>query len=72
MKSLLVGTRHYHCKVCNCHDTCAYGYKQSEILSRLVGLGWEWYCFGLACGESYDFMLLAFCFDFNECFSFGM
>jgi hypothetical protein len=40
--------------VYNCHDSCAYGYKRSGILSRLVGLGWDWYGFGLACVESYD------------------
>jgi hypothetical protein len=54
MKSLLVGTGCYLCKVYNCHDSRAYGYKQSGILSRLVGLGWEWYCFGLACVDLYD------------------
>jgi hypothetical protein len=37
MKSLLMGTGHYLCKVYNYHDTRACGYKQSGILSRLDG-----------------------------------
>jgi hypothetical protein len=42
--------------VYNCHDSRAYGYKRFEILSRLVGLEWDWNWngFGLACVESYD------------------
>jgi hypothetical protein len=54
MKSLLMGTEHYLYKVYNCHDSRAYGYKRSRILSRLVGLGWDWNGFGLACVELYD------------------
>jgi hypothetical protein len=54
MKSLLVGTGKYHCKVYNCHDSHAYSYKWSEIISRLVGLGWDWNGFGLACVVLYD------------------
>jgi hypothetical protein len=54
MKSLLMGTGRYLCKVYNCHDRHAYGYKQSGILSRLVGLGWDSNGFGLVCVESYD------------------
>jgi hypothetical protein len=54
MKSQLVGTGRYLCKVYNCHDSRAYGYKRSGILSRLVGLGWDWNGFGLACVELYD------------------
>jgi hypothetical protein len=56
MKSLLVGTGRYLCKVYNCHDSRAYGYKRFGILSRLVGLEWDWNWngFGLACVESYD------------------
>jgi hypothetical protein len=54
MKSLIIGTGCYLCKVYNYHDWHAYGYKRSGILSGLAGLGWEWYCFGLACVESYD------------------
>jgi hypothetical protein len=44
------------CKVYNYHDTCAYSYKRSGILSRLVGFecGMVWFEFGLACMESYD------------------
>jgi hypothetical protein len=38
MKSLLIGTRHYLCKVYNYHDSRACGYKQSRILSRLDGV----------------------------------
>jgi hypothetical protein len=41
-------------KVYNCHDSCAYSYKRSRIISRLVGMGWDWYDFDLACVESYD------------------
>jgi hypothetical protein len=37
MKSLLVGTGRYLCKVYNYHDCLACGYKWSEILSRLDG-----------------------------------
>jgi hypothetical protein len=36
MKSLLVGTGHYLCKVYNYHDSCACGYKQSGILPKIV------------------------------------
>jgi hypothetical protein len=46
MKSLLVGTGRYLCKVYNCHDSRAYGCKWSRILSRLVGMGWDWNGFG--------------------------
>jgi hypothetical protein len=38
MKSLLVGTGRYLCKVYNYHDSRACDYKRSEILSRLDGL----------------------------------
>jgi hypothetical protein len=38
MKSLLVGTGRYLCKVYNYHDSRAYGYKQSGILFWLDGL----------------------------------
>ena len=38
MKSLLVGTGRYLCIVYNYHDSQACGYKQSMILSRLVGM----------------------------------
>jgi hypothetical protein len=54
MKSILVGTGRYLCKVYNYHDNRAYGYKRSGILSRLVDSGWDWSGFGLACVESYD------------------
>jgi hypothetical protein len=37
MKSLLVGTGHYLCKVYNYHDSRACGYKRSGILFRLDG-----------------------------------
>jgi hypothetical protein len=42
------------CKVYDCHDSRAYDYKRSGILSRLVGLGWDWNDFGLAYVESYN------------------
>jgi hypothetical protein len=38
MKSLLVGTRRYLCKVYNYHDSWACGYKRFEILFWLDGL----------------------------------
>jgi hypothetical protein len=38
MKSLLVGTGCYLCKVYNYHDSRAYGYNRSEILFLLDGL----------------------------------
>jgi hypothetical protein len=38
MKSLLVGTGHYLCKVYNYHDSRACGYKRSGILFCLDGL----------------------------------
>jgi hypothetical protein len=38
MKSLLVGTGHYVCKVYNYHDIQACIYKQFEILFLLDGL----------------------------------
>jgi hypothetical protein len=38
MKSLLMDTRHYVCKVYNYHDSRACGYKRSEILFWLDGL----------------------------------
>jgi hypothetical protein len=40
--------QHYLCKVYNYHDSQAYSYKRSEILSRLDGLGVKWFGFGLA------------------------
>jgi hypothetical protein len=53
MKLLLVGTTRYLCKVYNYHDSRAYDYKRSGILSRLVGFGcalfWFWFWFSL-CG----------------------
>jgi hypothetical protein len=48
MKSLLVGTGRYLCKVYNYHDSRACSYKWSEILSRLDGLDVELFGFGLA------------------------
>jgi hypothetical protein len=46
MKSLLVGTGHYLCKVYNYYDSHACGYKQSGILPRLDSwdVGWlKWF-----------------------------
>jgi hypothetical protein len=48
MKSLLVGIGCYLYKVYNYHDSQACGNKWSGILSRLDGLGVEWFGFGLA------------------------
>jgi hypothetical protein len=48
MKSLLVGIGCYLYKVYNYHDSRACGNKWSGILSRLDGLGVEWFGFGLA------------------------
>jgi hypothetical protein len=47
MKSLLVGIGRYLCNVYNYHDSRACSYKRSGILSRLYGLGVEW--FWLSC-----------------------
>jgi hypothetical protein len=38
MKSLLVGTGRYLCKVYNYHDSRACDYERSGILFQLVGL----------------------------------
>jgi hypothetical protein len=38
MKSLLVGTGRYLCKVYNYHDSRACSYKRSGILPRIVGM----------------------------------
>jgi hypothetical protein len=40
MKSLLVGTGCYLCKMYNYHDSRACGYMRSRILSRLDGFGY--------------------------------
>jgi hypothetical protein len=39
---------------CTTVVTIMHGYEQTGILSRLVGMGWNWYGFGLACVELYD------------------
>jgi hypothetical protein len=49
MKSVLVGTGHYICKVYNNHDSQACGYKRYGILSRLDGLGVELFGYGFGC-----------------------
>jgi hypothetical protein len=49
MKSLLVGTGRYHCKVYNYHDSRACGYKRSRILPRIEGMVWEWDSFVVLC-----------------------
>jgi hypothetical protein len=51
MKSLLVDTGRYLCKVYKYHDIRACGYKRSGILLRIEGicLGVEWYGFWLSC-----------------------
>jgi hypothetical protein len=38
--------------VYNYHDSHAYGYKQSEILTRLVGIGLVWLWMGISLGET--------------------
>jgi hypothetical protein len=48
MKSLLMGTGRYLCKVYTYHDSRACGYKRSGILPSLDGFGVEWFGFGLA------------------------
>jgi hypothetical protein len=40
MKSLLVGTGRYLCKVYNYHGSRACSYKQSGILPRIEGMVW--------------------------------
>ncbi len=52
MKSLLMGTGRYLCKVYNYHDSRAYSYKRSGILFWLDGFGWEWGGIGQAFVES--------------------
>jgi hypothetical protein len=47
MKSLLVGTGSYLFKMYNYHDSRACSYKWTRILSRVDGLGVEWFGFGL-------------------------
>jgi hypothetical protein len=45
MKSLLMGTGRYLCKVYNYHDSQAYGYKRSGISFDYMvwmGMGWYW------------------------------
>jgi hypothetical protein len=45
----------YLCKVYNCHDSSAYGYKRPVILFWLDDMVWmEWDDSGLACVEPYD------------------
>jgi hypothetical protein len=57
MKSLLVGTGHYLCKVYNYHDSRACGYKWSGILFRLDG-----YWMGLVLVRVWNFVLtFVFC-----------
>jgi hypothetical protein len=54
MKSLLVGTGYYLCKVYNYYDSRACSYKQYGIFPRIEGmvlilvLGTEWFGYGLA------------------------
>jgi hypothetical protein len=42
MKSLVMGTGRYLCKVYNYHDSRACGYKRSGIFPRIEDLVWEW------------------------------
>jgi hypothetical protein len=52
MKSLLMCTGRYLCKVYNYHDSQACSYKQSGILPRIEGMIWEWDGFGLVFVEA--------------------
>jgi hypothetical protein len=53
MKSLLMGTGRYLCKVYNYHDSQISGCRRSGILFRLDGLVWrEWDGFGLVFVET--------------------
>jgi hypothetical protein len=56
MKSLLVGIGCYLCKVYNYHDSRACGYKRSEILPRIEGIGLdvEWSNFWFSCVKLCD------------------
>jgi hypothetical protein len=47
MKSLLIGTGRYVCKVYNYHDSQACGYTRSGVLPRIDGMVWEWFCYGM-------------------------
>jgi hypothetical protein len=49
-----MGTRLYLYKVYKYHDSRACSYKQSGILSRLVGLCMEWLGFWLSCAKLCD------------------
>jgi hypothetical protein len=51
MKSLHMGIGRYLCKVYNYHDSRPCGYKRSEILPRIegIGLGVKWSGFWLSC-----------------------
>jgi hypothetical protein len=63
MKSLLVGTGRYLCKVYNYHDSRACSYKRSGILSRLDG-----YLDEIGFGESVRLCVnLCFLLDNNLC-----
>jgi hypothetical protein len=56
MKSLLMGTGHYLCKMYNYHDSRACSYKRSEILSRLDSMVWMGY--GSWCSLCGNFVIL--------------
>jgi hypothetical protein len=43
MKSVLVSTGYYLCKVYNYHDSQACIYKRSGILPRIEGMVWFWF-----------------------------
>jgi hypothetical protein len=49
MKSLVVGTGRYLCKVHNYHDSRVCGYMRSRMLLRIDGLVWEWNNFVVLC-----------------------
>jgi hypothetical protein len=51
MKSLRVDTGTNFCRVYNCYDNHAYGYKQSGILTGLVGISLFWLWMGIYLGE---------------------
>jgi hypothetical protein len=49
MKSLLMGTGCYLCKVYNYHDSQACGYKRFGFLPRIEAMVWEWDSFVVLC-----------------------
>jgi hypothetical protein len=57
MKSLLMGTGRYLCKVYNYHDSRACGYKWSEIIFWLDGLDGNWMVLVKSLWKLYDYFV---------------